>query len=330
MRVLITGAEGFTGSHLTELCLGLGDEVWGTCRPGARATNLTPFLDQITLRVGDLSQPDFLRGVLRETHFDGIFHLAAVNVVHDTLKEPARAYEVNLLGGIHLLEAVRTQSPKTRVVMASSAEVYGNVKAEALPITEKQPFAPLNIFAAGKAALELAAYPFINIYGLHVVIARPFNHTGPRQRPDFVCSSLAEQIVKIELGAEPVIMVGDLTPKRDFTDVRDIVRGYRALCEKGAAGEAYNLASGTSVAIAEVLNTLTQMARVKVEIRQDPARLRETQVMDFRGSFEKVKAATGWGPEIPLQKTLRDLINFHRDMLSGRRGTSVRAPAVQQ
>ncbi|HYF51832.1 MAG TPA: GDP-mannose 4,6-dehydratase [Planctomycetota bacterium] len=313
MRVLITGAEGFTGSHLTEYCLSLGDEVWGTCRPGARATNLTPFLDHVTLRVGDLSQPDFVRGILREDHFDAIFHLAAVNVVHDTLKEPARAYEVNLLGGIHLLEAVRTQSPKTKVVMASSAEVYGNVKVEFLPITEKQPFAPLNIFAAGKAALELAAHPFIHIYGLHVIIARPFNHTGPRQRPDFVCSSFAEQIVKIEHGAEPVIHVGDLTPKRDFTDVRDIVRGYRLLCEKGVAGEVYNLATGTSVSIEHILNTLLQMARVKVEIRQDPARLRETLVADIRGSNEKIKAATGWQPEIPLTKTLRDLLNFHRD-----------------
>jgi GDP-4-dehydro-6-deoxy-D-mannose reductase len=319
MRVLITGAEGFTGSHLTELCLQQGDEVWGTCRPGARATNLTQFLDQITLRVGDLSQPDFVRSVLRETHFDAIFHLAAINIVHDTLKEPARAYEVNLLGGIHLLEAVRTQSPKTRVVMASSAEVYGAVKPENLPITEKHPFAPVNIFAAGKAALELAAYPFIHIYNLHVVIARPFNHTGPRQRPDFVCSTFAEQIAKIENGAEPVILVGDLTPKRDFSDVRDIIRGYRLLSEKGAAGEAYNLASGTSVTVEHILNTLVEMARVKVEIRKDPARVRETQVMDFRGSYDKIKAATGWQPEIPLAKTLRDLLNFHRDWLSAKK-----------
>src|SRR6185436_1827705 len=126
----------------------------------ARASNLTHHLDQITLRVGDLSQPDFMRGILREARFDVIFHLAAISVMHDAHKEPARMYEVNLLGGIHMLEAVRTKSPQTRVVVASSAEVYGPVKPESLPVTEIQPFAPANIFAAGKAALELTAHPF--------------------------------------------------------------------------------------------------------------------------------------------------------------------------
>jgi len=315
MRVLITGAEGFAGSHLADHCLSLGDEVWGTCRPGSRTTNLMHCLDQITLRVGDLAQPDFMRGTLREAHFDLLFHLAAISVIHDAQREPARTYEVNLLGAIHLLEAVRTQSPRTRVVIVSSAEVYGPVKPENLPVTESQPFSPANIFAAGKAAMELAAHPFVHTYGLHVVIARPFNHTGPRQRPDFVCSTFAEQIAQVEMGAEPVIRVGDLSPRRDFSDVRDIVRGYRLLALHAANGEAYNLASGTSVTVEHVLNTLVQMARVKVEVRRDPSRVRETDVMDVRGSYEKLKAACGWSPELPLEKTLRDLLNWHRDRL---------------
>jgi GDP-4-dehydro-6-deoxy-D-mannose reductase len=272
-------------------------------------------LDQITLRVGDLAQPDFMRGTLREAHFDLLFHLAAISVIHDAQREPARTYEVNLLGAIHLLEAVRTQSPRTRVVIVSSAEVYGPVKPENLPVTESQPFSPANIFAAGKAAMELAAHPFVHTYGLHVVIARPFNHTGPRQRPDFVCSTFAEQIAQVEMGAEPVIRVGDLSPRRDFSDVRDIVRGYRLLALHAANGEAYNLASGTSVTVEHVLNTLVQMARVKVEVRRDPSRVRETDVMDVRGSYEKLKAACGWSPELPLEKTLRDLLNWHRDRL---------------
>jgi len=321
MRILITGAEGFTGSHLVDYCLSQGDEVWGTCRSGARASNLTHHLDHIVLRVGDLSQPDFMRSVLRETRFDLIFHLAAISFNHDAQKEPVKTYDINLLGGIHLLEAVRTQSPQTRVVLASSAEVYGPVKPENLPVTETQSYNPANIFAAGKAALELAAHPFVQTYGLHVVIARPFNHTGPRQRPDFVCSTFAEQIAKVETGADPVLHVGDLTPRRDFSDVRDIVRGYRVLGLKGESGQAYNLASGTSVTVEYILNTLVQMARVKVEIRQDPERVRKTQVMDVRGSYDKVKAATGWSPEIPLAKTLRDLLNWHRDQLSTQRRT---------
>jgi GDP-4-dehydro-6-deoxy-D-mannose reductase len=321
MRILITGAEGFAGSHLVDYCLSQGDEVWGTCRPGARASNLTHRLDNITLRVGDLAQPDFPRDILREARFDVLFHLAAISQVHDAQKEPARSYEVNLLGGIHLLEAVRTQSPQTRVVLASSAEVYGPVKPEFLPVVETQPFAPANIFAAGKAALELAAHPFVQTYGLHVVIARPFNHTGPRQRADFVCSTFAEQIAQVESGSEPVIHVGDLSPRRDFSDVRDIVRGYRLLGLQGIAGEAYNLASGTSETVETILNTLVQLARVKVEVRQDPTRVRSTQVMDVRGSHEKIKAATGWTPEIPLSRTLRDLLNWHRDQLAARKKT---------
>ncbi len=321
MRVLITGAEGFAGSHLVDHCLAQGDEVWGTCRPGARTTNIVHQLDNITLRVGDLIQPEFLRGVLREAKFDALFHLAGISYVKDAEREPAKTYEVNLLSGIHLLEAVRTLSPHTRVVMASSAEVYGPVKEEFLPVTESHPFAPpVTIFAAGKAALELAAHPLIQIYGLHVVLARPFNHTGPRQRPDFVCSTFAEQIARVESGGEPVLNVGDLSPRRDFSDVRDIVRGYRTLALQGAKGEAYNLATGNSVTVKHILDTLVNMARVKVEVREDPARVRgKNQVMDVRGSIEKVKNATGWAPEIPLEKTLRDLLNWHRDLIAQRR-----------
>lgn len=318
MKILITGAEGFAGSHLVDHCLDAGDEVWGTCRPGARANNLTHRLDKITLRVGDLSQPDFMRGILREARFDALFHLAAINHMHDALKEPARMYEVNLLGGIHLLEAVRTQSPATRVVLASSAEIYGNVKPENLPVVETQSFSPVNVFAAGKAAMELTALPFITTYGLHVVIARPFNHTGPRQRPDFVCSSFAEQVALIENGAEPVIHVGDLTPRRDFSDVRDVARAYRLLAMNGVRGEVYNVATGASVSVQSVLDTLVQMARVKVDVRQDPSRVRPTQVMDVRGGIEKIKAI-GWAPEYSLEKTLRDLLNWHRDQITARR-----------
>ncbi len=314
MRVLITGAEGFAGSHLVDYCLSQGDEVWGTCRPGAKTFNLAQQLDHITLRVGDLTQPDFLRGVLREAKIDALFHLAGISYVKDAEKEPALTYEANLLSGIHLLEAVRTLSPHTRVLLVSSAEVYGPVPPEKLPVTEDCPFAaPVSIFAAGKAALELAAHPLIKIYGLHVVLARPFNHTGPRQRSDFVCSTFAEQVAKVETGGEPVIYVGDLSPRRDFSDVRDIVRGYRMLALQGAKGEAYNLATGHSVQVQEILDILVNMARVKVEIRTDSTRVRGAhQVMDVRGSIEKIKAATGWIPEIPLEKTLRDLLNWHR------------------
>ena len=315
MRVLITGSEGFAGSHLVEYSLAQGDEVWGTCAPGAKVTNLSHLLDQITLRVGDLTQPEFIHGVLNETRFDVLYHLAAVSFVPNVERAPARAYEINVLSGIHVLEAVRTAQPDVRVVMASSAEVYGALMPEDMPIVEKYPFAPANIFAAGKAALELVASPFIKSYGVNATIARPFNHTGPRQRPDFVCSTFALQVAEVETGREPVIKVGDLSPKRDFSDVRDMVRGYRLLGLHGERGEAYNLASGTSVSVEHILHTLVQMARVKVDIVTDPLRVRKTQVMDVSGSYEKIHKLCGWQPEIPLERTLRDLLNWHRDNL---------------
>ncbi|MBI3829098.1 MAG: GDP-mannose 4,6-dehydratase [Planctomycetes bacterium] len=315
MRVLITGSEGFAGSHLAEHCLAQGDEVWGTCGSGARATNIAHLLDQITVRVGDLSKPDFIYGVLNETRFDVIYHLAAVSFVPDAERGPARAYEINVLAGIHLLEAIRTQHKHAKVVLASSAEVYGHVKPEDMPIKETQTVAPVNIFASGKAALELAAHPFVTTYGLNVTIARPFNHTGPRQRPDFVCSTFAQQVAQVEAGGEKVIRVGDLSPKRDFSDVRDIVRGYRLLAEKGECGVPYNLASGRSVSVKEILEILIQMSRVKVEVVSDPARVRKTQVMDVFGSYDRIHQRCGWTPENPLEKTLRDLLNWHRDVI---------------
>jgi GDP-4-dehydro-6-deoxy-D-mannose reductase len=315
MRVLITGAAGFAGSHLAEHCLAQGDEVWGTCRPGEPTTNLTAVLDQLTLRVGDVTKPKFMKEILGETRFDALFHLAGITFVPDGERFPTRAYETNLLGGIHVLQAVAELQPNLRLIMISSAEVYGHVPPERMPVTEEYLFRPINVLAAGKAALEMAAHPFIHTYGLQVMIVRPFNHTGPRQRTDFVCSSLAAQVAQIELGAKPVLYVGDLSPRRDFSDVRDVVRAYRLLAEKGETGQAYNLSSGKSVSVEAILDLLVTMSRVKVEIVEDPTRVRKTQVMDVCGSYSKVERTCGWRPVIPIEKTVRDLLNWHRDLL---------------
>ncbi|GMV82370.1 MAG: GDP-mannose 4,6-dehydratase [Planctomycetota bacterium] len=315
MRVLITGSEGFAGSHLADHCLAQGDEVWGTCRPGARVSNLAHILDQITLRVGDLTKPQFIRDVLGEARFDAIFHLAGISFVPEAELQPGRCYEVNLLGGLHVLEGIRTMQHHARVVVASSADVYGQVPEDRMPIKETEPFAPANIFAAGKAALELAVRPLVSTYGMQIVIVRPFNHTGPRQRTDFVCSTFAQQVALCEAGRQDKILVGDLTPKRDFSDVRDIIRGYRLMALHGQPGDAYNLASGQSVSAEQILQILMKMARIEVKVENDPQRMRRTQVMDHRGSYEKVHACCGWKPEVPFEKTLRDLLNHHRDLL---------------
>jgi GDP-4-dehydro-6-deoxy-D-mannose reductase len=315
MRVLITGAAGFAGSHLAAHCLGQGDEVWGTCRPGEQTSNLSTVLDHVTLRVGDIARPEFIKNILDEARFDALFHLAGITFVPEGERFPTRAYEVNLLGGIHALQAVVQMQPQMHLLLVSSAEVYGHVPPERMPITEQQSFAPINVLAAGKAALEISAYPLIHTYGLQAVIVRPFNHTGPRQRPDFVCSSLALQVARIEQGAEPVIYLGDVSAKRDFSDVRDVVRAYRLLALHGKPGEAYNVASGKSTSIQALLDMLIHMCRVKVDVRTDPQRVRKTQVMDVYGSYEKAQQCCGWKPEIPIDKTMRDLLNWHRDVL---------------
>lgn len=320
MRVLITGVSGFAGSHLAEHCLEQGDEVWGTCHAGAKIANVASILDRLTIRVGDISDGGFLRGVLSEARFGALFHLAALTFVPEVEQAPRRAYEVNMMGGFQLLQAALEVQPQVRVILVSSAEVYGRVPPEGLPVKESQPFAPVNALAAAKAALEMAAHPFVHTHGLHVVVARPFNHTGPRQRPEFVCSSLALQVARFEARQETTIRVGDVSSKRDFSDVRDVVRAYRLLALHGQKGEAYNLASGQSVSIQRVLELLTQMTRVKAGILVETERVRPGEVSDAYGSYEKINRCAGWRPQIPLEKTLRDLLNWHRDQLLRREG----------
>jgi GDP-4-dehydro-6-deoxy-D-mannose reductase len=237
MKVLITGSEGFVGSHLVEHCLAHGDEVWGTCLPGQPLANLAAHLDQITLRIGDVTDPRFIGRILAEARFDAFYHLAAISFARKAEQDPQRAYVVNLLSALYALEAVRLHQPGVRVVLASSAEVYGHVPLERMPIGEDEPLHPANLIGASKAALEMAAGPYTRSHGLNIVIARPFNHTGPRQSIDYVCSSFARQMVEVESGLTGEILVGDMAPRRDFSDVRDIVRGYRLLALSGKSGE---------------------------------------------------------------------------------------------
>ena len=210
MRALITGTEGFVGSHLVEHLLEQGDEVWGTIYEKNSASRLAHVIDQITMRVGDLSDPGFIRSILQSVNIDVIYHLGGMTFVPSANENPIEAYRVNLMGSIYLLEAVRRISPKIKVLLISSAEVYGRVEPESLPVSEDQPLRPGNTTAAAKAALELAARPFIELYGLKIFIVRPFNHTGSRQDTNFVCPSFAEQISVVEHLQHPIIRVGDL------------------------------------------------------------------------------------------------------------------------
>jgi GDP-4-dehydro-6-deoxy-D-mannose reductase len=220
---------------------------------------------------------------------------------------------VNLGGTLALLGAVRTHAPAARVVVVTSSEVYGAVRRDELPVREETPFRPVTIYGASKAAADVAAGQWARAYGLHVVRARPFNHTGPGQRPAFVCAAIAKQVAAVEAGRQsPELRVGNVDPVRDFGDVRDVAAAYLALLAKGHAGEAYNVCTGEGASVAEVIALLRTHARVPMFARPDPGRRRPLDVERIVGSRDRITADTGWAPRIPLSDTLRDVLDDWR------------------
>ncbi|HTU82046.1 MAG TPA: GDP-mannose 4,6-dehydratase, partial [Candidatus Acidoferrales bacterium] len=242
---------------------------------------------------------------------DVVFHLAAQTFVPDSYDAPLQTYDVNVMGTARLAQAVRAYARERgtmpRIVFASSAEVYGIRAAADFPLRETLGVRPANPYAASKAAAEAVLLAESRAFGLDVVVARAFNHVGPGQNDRFVVPSFARQLANVAAGAPPQLFVGNLDAKRDFLDVRDVVRAYAALARDGDSGEIYNVCSGNAVAIRDVLRELVAIARVPVEIRQDPQRMRPLDVPLFVGSAEKLTQRTGWRPAIALPQSLRDL-----------------------
>ena len=256
--------------------------------------------------------------MLRATRPDVIFHLAASSSVASSWDTPAEMLQVNVLGTLHLLEAVRQMDLDAPVVLACSAESYGLVGEDELPIREEQPFRPVSPYAVSKAAADLLGFQYFQTFRLRTVRMRFFNHCGPRQSARFVISSLARQVAEIELGRRsPQIQVGNLDVRRDFVDVRDAVRAYWLAGERGAPGEVYNVASGQARAIRDVLDHLLSLSDAVVEVVFDPARLRPSELQVLVGDSTKFRTATGWQPEIPFERTLQDTLNYWRATLRG-------------
>jgi GDP-4-dehydro-6-deoxy-D-mannose reductase len=224
------------------------------------------------------------------------------------------------------MEGVRSLGLSSRIQVAGSSEEYGLVDPDELPITESQPLRPLSPYAVSKVSQDMLAYQYHQSYGLDVVRTRGFNHTGPRRGSVFVCSNFAFQIASIELGRqEPVLRVGNLEARRDFTDVRDMVRAYALALEKGKPGEVYNICSGRSVSIQHVLDLLLERTTAKIAVETDPQRLRPSDVPVLEGSAERFHADTGWQPRIPFEQTLADLLDYWRARLAER--TAVPRPS---
>jgi GDP-4-dehydro-6-deoxy-D-mannose reductase len=315
LRVLITGITGFAGSHLAEYCLGRGDvEVFGTARWRSRMDNVEGIVDDIVLIDCDLKDSVAVRHCLSEVRPDYIFHLAAQSFVPTSWKAPVETMMTNVVGQINIFEAMRELKLESRVQLACSSEEYGMVLEEEIPIKETNPLRPLSPYGVSKVAQDLLGYQYHQSYGLHTIRTRGFNHTGPRRGDVFVSSNFSRQIAMVEKGKqEPVLRVGNLDARRDFTDVRDMIRGYWVALEKGEPGDVYNIGSGTDVTIRHMLDLLLGFSEVEIEVRQDPVRMRPSDVEVLRADNSKFCGLTGWKPEIPLEKTLEDLLDYWRE-----------------
>lgn len=310
MRAFVTGIEGFAGHYLARELSDFGAEVSGSFLDGSLAGDLSV---AGLFRV-DLTTGEGLADALAKTKPEVIYHLAAQSSAALSFKKPELTFGVNVLGTVNLLEAVRRLLGKPRLVLVSSCEVYGPNPGED-PMDEQQPFYPRSPYAATKAAQEMACMSYLHSYEMDVVIARPFPHVGPGQSDSFALPSFAKQIAEIEAGlAEPVVRVGNLEARRDFTDVRDVVRAYRLLGGKGRAGEAYNICCGNAVSVGEALGKMLSMAKVSIEIRQDPDRLRPSDTPLLLGNNRKLVSETRWRPEHRLEESLQGLLNHWRKL----------------
>lgn len=315
MRVLITGITGFAGSHLAEYCLGRSDvEVFGTARWRSRMDNVEHITDQITLLDCDLKDSVAVRHCLLEVRPDYIFHLAAQSFVPTSWKAPVETMMTNIVGQINIFEAMRELKLESRVQLACSSEEYGMVYEDEIPIKETNPLRPLSPYGVSKVAQDLLGYQYHESYGLFTIRTRGFNHTGPRRGDVFVSSNFARQIAMIEKKKqEPVLQVGNLEARRDFTDVRDMIRGYWLALEKGEPGEVYNIGSGTDVTIQKMLDILLGFSSIEIKVEQVADRMRPSDVEVLCADNTKFCSMSGWKPEIPFEKTLEDLLNYWRE-----------------
>ncbi len=310
-RALIFGAEGFVGGHLRQHLSECGDDIVGTC--------LISSAEDDPLRPIDITDSDSVRELVHEIEPDVVYHLAAISFVPETMRDPSAAFAVNTLGAVHVFDALTRLRRPSRMIFVSTGEVYGLVRPHEVPVSEERPVDPRTPYAASKVATELALQGCAGVPGApEWIVLRSFNHTGPGQGPSFVCSDFASQVAAIEAGRqEPVIRVGNLSAERDFTDVRDIVRAYRMVAEKGTAGAIYNVASERPISIQSVLDALLALSSAEIRVETDPDRMRPVDMPVMAGDASTLRRATGWQPEIPFDDTLRDLLEFWRGVEGG-------------
>ncbi|MFA5349836.1 MAG: GDP-mannose 4,6-dehydratase [Candidatus Omnitrophota bacterium] len=318
MKILITGITGFVGSHLAEYILSLPakHEIYGICRWRSPKDNLEKIYNKIKLLDADLQDLSSLIRVIGGIKPEAVFHLAAQSYVLTSFNSPIQTLWTNVIGTANLLEAVRILKIDPVIHICSSSEVYGQVNKEDVPIKENCPLRPASPYAVSKVGEDMVAFQYWTSYGIKTIRTRMFTHTGPRRGDVFAMSFFAKQIAGAELGlCEPVIRVGNLKSVRTFCDVRDAVRAYWIMIHKCKPGEVYNIGGNKTMTIGEALNALLSFSEMKFKIRVDPALVRPSDVTLQIPCTDKFRKRTGWKPQVPLEQTLADLLNYWRDEL---------------
>ncbi len=261
----------------------------------------------------DIQNEKKLKSLVEEIVPETVYHLAGMAHVHESWKNRREFITTNFIGAMNLVEACRDLPVFPKILFIGSAECYGNVPESEQPIFESRPFSPLSPYAVSKTAQEILGIQYAKAEKLPIYLSRSFNHTGPRQKETFVCPAFARQIVMAELGrSSPVLTVGNLSAKRDFSDVRDVVRAYQAILETGIPGEPYNVCSGSAISIEEMLHILLSYSKIKIQVEVDPQKFRPADMPLLLGSPERLKRDTGWNPVYDIHRTLLDLLEYWR------------------
>ncbi|MBQ4534625.1 MAG: GDP-mannose 4,6-dehydratase [Ruminococcus sp.] len=311
MKALIIGGAGFVGGYLIRELDSAGQEVFATCLENENISG------NCSVRTLNILDADAVSEVIGEIKPDVIYHLAAQSSVSLSWKKPQLTADINVIGTINVLEAVKNCEKKDiRLILIGSGEEYGFIRKDACPLTEEEPLNPGNIYAATKACQGMLGEIYARAYKMDIIMVRAFNHSGPQQLPMFVISDFCRQIALIEKGDSPAVMsVGNLAAKRDFTDVRDVVRAYRLLGEKGVSGRTYNVGRGKAVEIQYILDTALSFSQKEIEVKQDPARMRASDIPVIEPDVSRISGDTGWKAEISMEKTIEDTLNYWRNTL---------------
>ncbi len=296
MRVLITGANGFVGTWLAEWLKESGDDVY------CLSADI------------DINDEKRIASAIQDIGPEAIYHLAALSHVGDSWGNPREVFKVNALGTLNLVEVLKESVVNTRLLIISSAEVYGKIAQEDLPLTESSRLKPATPYAVSKVAAEFIGLQ-ASLGGADILIARPFNHVGPKQSDKFVVSALAKRIVEAKRNKSDFISVGNLSSKRDYTDVRSVVKCYRLLMQKGESGQIYNICSGEARSVEDIAHKLMELAGISIEFRIDEKLARASDVPVLLGSCDKVRKAVGWDLDIDFDDTLLDTLNYWENTL---------------